>query len=93
MLRSEGRDADNEGGWANMESGDKWEISVSSCQLPYFAIYNVHPHFLAQTFRKTILCFVFFNYLFIFRYLFLYYKGILAFIFEHTMVQEILWNR
>ena len=49
--------------------------------------------FLVQTFRKKT-----FNFLiqsFIYLYLdtcFLYYKGILAFIFEHIMVQEILCN-
>ena len=50
--------------------------------------------FLVQTFRKKT-----FNFLiqsFIYLYLdtcFLYYKGILAFIFEHIMVQEILCNK
>ena len=37
-----------------------------------------------------------FKYAFIYLYLdtcFLYYKGILAFIFEHIMAQEILWNK
>ena len=52
------------------------------------------PMFSAQTFRKKIFRFNFFNSIFIYLYLgtcFLYYKGILAFIFEH-MLQEILCN-
>ena len=52
--------------------------------------------FLAQTCREKILCFNFLIQLFIYLYLdtcFLDYKGILAFIFEHIMVQEILCNK
>ena len=51
--------------------------------------------FLAQTFRKKSR-FNFSIQLFINLYLdtcFLYYKGILAFIFEHIMVQEILCSK
>ena len=44
--------------------------------------------FWAQTFRKKIFCFNFNSIIYLFIYLdtqgFLYYKGILAFVFEHT---------
>ena len=52
--------------------------------------------FLAQTVRKKIFCFNFLIEFFINLYLdtyFLYYNGILAFIFEHLMGQEILCNK
>ena len=49
-------------------------------------------HALAEAFRKKIFCFNSLIRLFIYLFLdtfFLYYKGILAFIFEHVMLQEI----
>ena len=52
--------------------------------------------FLAQTFKKKIFHFNILTPYFIYLYLatcFLYYEGILAFIFEHIMVQEILCNK
>ena len=59
---------------------------------PYFAMYNVHSYFLAQNFQgKKNFCFNLLIQLSIYVYLdtcFLNYKGILAFIFEHIMVQE-----
>ena len=61
----------------------------------YFHVYHA-PMILAQTFRKKFFHFnlliQFFN-LFIHIYLFLYYEGILAFIFEHIMVEEVLCNK
>ena len=53
-------------------------------------------HIFGPNFQEKKFLFLFFNYLFIYLYLdtcFLCYKGILAFIFEHIMVQEILCNK
>ena len=62
----------------------------------YFAIHNTYPRFGPKLFRKKkIFCLNFLNQLFIYLYLdtcFLCYKGILASIFEHIIVQEILCN-
>ena len=58
-------------------------------------MYNVHPCFWPKLSGKNVLIFKF-NYLFIYLYLdtwLLYYKGIVAFIFGHVMVQEILRNK
>ena len=56
--------------------------------LPYFAVYNAHPRFWRKlSGEKKPFHFNFLIQLFIYLYLdtcFLYYKGILAFIFEHT---------
>ena len=52
--------------------------------------------FLAQTFKKKYFLLIFLIQFFIYLCLdtcFLYYKGMLAFIFEHIMVQEILCNK
>ena len=53
----------------------------------------MHTHIFGPNFQEKIsFVLIFkFNY-FVLRYLFLYYKGILAFIFDHIMVQEILCN-
>ena len=63
------------------------------CILPW--IVRTHPCFGSKLSGKKpfILIFNSIIYLFIFRYLFLYYKRILAFTFEHIMVQEILCNK
>ena len=64
--------------------------------LPYLAVYDVHPHCGSKLSGKKIFWFNFLIQLFIYLKLdtsFLYYKGILAFIFEHIMVQEILCNK
>ena len=68
--------------------------------LMYFAVYKVLPHIMRThvfglNFQEKNLSFKFFNSMF-YLYLdtfFLYYKGILAFICEHVMVQEILCNK
>ena len=58
-------------------------------------MYSVHPHFWSKLSGKNFR----FNFLiqfFIYLHLdscFLYYKGILAFIFEHIMVEEVLRNK
>ena len=55
-------------------------------QLSYFAMYNVHPCFQPKLSGKKSFVLIFLIQLFIYLYLgtcFLYYKGILAFIFEH----------
>ena len=65
-------------------------------ELPYFAVHNVHAPFGPKFSGKKILHFNCLIQFFICLYLdtcFLYYKGILAFIFEHIIVQEILWNK
>ena len=58
-------------------------------------MYNVHPHFWPKLSGKKF-CFSILIQFFIYLYLdtcFLYYKEILAFIFEQIMVQEILCNK
>ena len=63
--------------------------------LLYFAVDNAHPCLWPKLSGKKIFCFNFSIQLFIYLHLdtyFLYYKGILAFIYEHIMVQEILCN-
>ena len=62
------------------------------CILPWIMhyVYNIHPCFWSILSGKKSFVLTFnsiFNSL-IYRYLFLYYKGILAFIFEHIMVQK-----
>ena len=55
--------------------------------IPYFATYNTHSHFWPKLSGKTSSILIFLTQFFIYLYLdtcFLYYKGILAFIFEHT---------
>ena len=52
--------------------------------------------FLAQTFRKNYVVLIFLIQLFIYLYLdtcLLFYKGILALVFEHIMVREMLCNK
>ena len=68
--------------------------------LPYFAMYNVHPctlgiHIFGPKSQEKIFHFNFLIQLFIYIQItcFLYYKGILAFIVEHFMVQEVLCNK
>ena len=59
-------------------------------------MYNAHPRFWPKISEKKNLSFYLFNSIFnsfILRYLFLHYKGILALIFEHIMVQEILCKK
>ena len=56
----------------------------------------VHTHMFGPNFQENIFCFNFLIQLFIYLYLdtcSLYYKGILAFIFEHIIVQDILCNK
>ena len=55
---------------------------------------------LAQAFRKKVFCFNILVQLFIYLFIYLYldaclmcYKGTLAFIFEHIMVQDILYKK
>ena len=58
-------------------------------------MYDVHPHCGPKLSGKIIFHFNFLIQFLIYLHLdtcFLYYKGILAFIFEHIMVQEILCN-
>ena len=59
-------------------------------RLPYFAIYNAHPRVWPKLSGKISFMLIF-NYLFI-DTCFLYYKRILAFIYEHNLLQEILCN-
>ena len=60
-------------------------------------MYNVHLRFWPKLSAKKSFVLIFkSNYLFIYLYLdtcFLYYKGILAFSFEHIVVQEILCDK
>ena len=62
---------------------------------PYFAVYNAHPCFWRKRSGKESFVLIFHSiiYLFIFRYLFLYYKGISALSFEYIMAQDILCNK
>ena len=62
----------------------------------YFAMYNAHPRFWPKLSGKKIFHFNFLIQCNIYLYLdtcFLYYKVILAFIFEHIVVQEMLCNK
>lgn len=55
----------------------------------YFAVYNVHPRFWSKLSGKKYFVLIFLIQIFICLHLgtcFLYYKGILAFIFKHIMV-------
>ena len=55
----------------------------------------VHTHVLGPNFQEKKSCFNFLIQCFIYLYLgtcFLYHKGIVTFVFEHIMVQDILHN-
>ena len=70
-------------------------ICATPC-IPIFCCVWCTLMFLAQTFRKKILHLNFLIQLFIYLSLdtcFLYYKGILTFIFEYIMIQEILCKK
>ena len=77
---------------------DLLKFCVRFLHIPYFAVYMC-LHIFGPNFqrKKSFKNFNSINYLFIYLYLdtwvFLYYKGNLAFIFEHIMVQEILFNK
>ena len=67
----------------------------------FYKYYHILPcikciHVLGPSFQEKNLSFQFLIQFMTYLYLdtcFLYYKGILAFIFEHIMVQEILCNK
>ena len=66
-------------------------------QVVYYCILPglTRTHVFGTNFQEKV-SFTFFIQLFIYLYLdscFLYYKGILAFVFEHIMAQEILCNK
>ena len=77
------------------------QLGFSAVDLLYFAMYNalqyiMHTHILGPNFQEKVFHFNFLIQFSIYLYLdtcFLYYRGILAFIFEHIMVQEILVNK
>ena len=78
--------------WDGMEYNSSL-LKHGLCIIPYFAVHNVHSHFLSQTFRKKIFCFNFlFNfYLFIIYlfYLFIYIYSCFCIIKEF---QHLFWN-
>ena len=70
------------------------KLCIRQGKITNFYMYNAHPHF-AQTFGEKLFVLIF-NSIFIYLYLdthVLYYKGILAFTFEHIMVEEVLCNK
>ena len=64
--------------WDGMEYNSSL-LKHGLCIIPYFAVHNVHSHFLSQTFRKKILCF---NFLFNFYLLISIYIYIIFILFN-----------
>ena len=83
-------------GWSIAPTLEGFRLGPCSGHMPCFAVYNVHPFFDPNIQGEKISHFNFLIQFFVYSYLdtcFLYYKGILAFIFKHIMVQEILCNK